>query len=320
MVMENIIQKINNEDKKILIIGDIMVDIYKYGQLNRLSKEVKKKYIFDTEKEELKLGGAGNLWSNLKGFYVGADLCGYVGYDIFGDYILKQLDNKDYIIRSSYPSIQKCRYYVNNKQVFRSDKEEKIVLSQNVYSKLFLSIKENIDNYSLVFISDYKKGFCEANFISKIIDLCNDKNIPIYVDSKDIAITKYSKCNLLKLNQFEFYNVFGFKYKQNKNYNKKIYQFLKDNQINFLLISLGKNGVVLYSDKSYYHSKVKKIKIADVVGAGDCLDAAISVCKINKISEIDSLSFINKCASYSVTKIGTNVFDYNNFLKEFYYE
>lgn len=305
------IERLTNTSQ-ILIVGDIIVDAFYFCGSNKKSAEVNIPIAF-LESQELRLGGASNVWNNIKGLNVNATLCGSIGRDKYGKFIKDNLKNSS-ILTQSKKTTTKHRYYVNNKQIFRLDDDYICNHGKQVYDNLLDKIKKlDID---AIIISDYLKGFCKEYFITNLMNLARKNKIFVAVDSKCKIISKYNGANLLKINKHEFQHIFNKQFSLDNL--EDVRSFLIKNNIEKLLITLGEDGMVLVDNKNVIIANAKAIKNADVIGAGDCVISSYLVAHLNSFSDKDCLNFACQCAEYCVSKIGTKNFNINEYKKDFY--
>ena len=310
--MLNLLKKLNNQ-KNILVVGDIMVDYFTYCKPIKKSAEVDIN-VCNIINEEYSLGGAANVWNNIKGFDVNCILCGAIGKDTFGDFVETNINDNNLIIYNE-KTTTKHRFYENNKQVFRIDQDIICNFSNQQYS----NVLSKINNMSLdaIIISDYRKGFCQKDFVENIIKIANNKNIFVSVDSKDTDISKFSNANLLKINKQEYLNL------QKKEFDindvNNIQKFLTKHNIKNLLVTLGEQGMTLVNHKGkVYSTNSIFVNNADVIGAGDCVLSSYTVGVLNNLSPIECLTLATNCASYCVSKIGTESFSIEKYKRELY--
>ncbi len=314
--LENIKSFFNfKTNNSFLIIGDIMVDCYYFGIRKRKSAETNLK-IFDQTKERLKMGGAGNLFFNLKELGNNVEICGSVGNDNLGDFAKKQIKNLTYIVLSKRTT-KKCRFYEGNRQIFRWDDETIIKCNKSKYNNLISLIKNNISKYSAIFFSDYNKGFCNNEFVREVIKLAKRNNIKVFVDTKDSNTNKYEGVFLLKLNAKEFYSYFKFQFDE---YNlQKVISFLQEKNIENLLVTLGSKGMCLVNKNGkYYFQKAIELKSPDVIGAGDCVDSVFATSLLRGLNIKDALALSAFCAYLSICLLGTNALNLEYIRKEIY--
>lgn len=296
----------------ILVVGDVMVDLFSFCLSNKISAEVDIPIAYVIN-EEMRLGGAANVWNNVHGLNANAFLCGAVGLDTAGKFVKEQIKDCTYIVKQKRTTM-KHRYYLNNTQVFRVDSD----VICNHFKKAYNRCLEKIFNKNIdaIIISDYLKGFCNEYFIKNLITFANKKNIFIAVDSKFNQISRYANVDLIKINKNEFQVVFNEEF--NVKNAQKIREKLKKNNISKLLVTLGKDGMVLITQNNVIKYQSNEINNADVIGAGDCVIACYVIAKLNTFNEQDCLNFAGLCTEYCLQKIGTKNFSINEYKKEMY--
>ncbi len=206
----NIVEKMNQtplKQSKILIIGDVMLDKFDYGDVRRLNPESPNPLINIT-KEDFRLGGSANVAANIVGLGETCDLIGMTGRDLHRDIFIKLCKQKNvqfFEILSNFPTITKQRFIENTykQQLLRVDYEEKMTPTPDD-EKFIFKIIEN-GNYEIVVISDYNKGIITENLIKEL----KKKNVKILVDSKPKNIEFFKDVYLVKPNFKEFCEMIG---------------------------------------------------------------------------------------------------------------
>ena len=304
----NMIQKKIN----ILVVGDVMVDLFSFCHSYKKSAEAGIP-IFSIDKHELRLGGAANVWNNIKGLNAEAFLCGSIGSDKFGRFI-KECIGLNGLLTINKKTTLKHRYYIKNKQIFRVDYDYICSHTKKTYDNILKALQSY--DFDAIIISDYKKGFCDKYFINNLIEYAKSKNIYIGVDSKAEDIVRFTGVNLLKINEFE-YNSF-FKREFNVNHINYIRDTISKYNIDKIIITLGKNGMYLIDKHILIKPNINFIKNADVIGAGDCVIACFTVAYLNNLPLYDCMNFAQLCTEYCIQKIGTKSFNIEEFKKEDY--
>lgn len=297
---------------RLLVVGDIMVDWFSVCCQNRKSAEIDG-YILDVEQDFFVLGGAANVYNNLKGFACNVVLAGAVGKDYFGKLVKKSLSDLTYIMHTDYTTV-KHRYYVNNKQVTRVDKDKYFKFDKHTYDKFITKIQNDIKNFDAVLISDYNKGFCDEKLINDLALTCKKNNIKLYIDSKKDNITAFKNVYLLKVNEKEFYNLYHKSYKETSP--DEITKSLVDNNINNLLLTLGDKGMIIYNaNNQVFSCNAQTIENADVIGAGDVAFSSFAFADVAGLHCHESLQFANLCAGFSVSFPFTKSIEIDEFKK-----
>jgi rfaE bifunctional protein kinase chain/domain len=289
------------KDKKILIIGDVMLDSYMFGKVDRISPEAPVPVV-DITYSQHKLGGAANVASNIKNLGGTPILCSVIGNDEKGSIFLSELDkiniSIDYIIKSNTRiTTNKIRIIGNNHQMLRLDEEIKTNLNFNDQNKLISEIIKILSNEKIdcVLLQDYDKGILDNTIISTITTKA--KNIPIVVDPKKKNFSNYNNVTLFKPNLKEFLEGLNLNYNDEKDllFGADI---LHKRGIEIVLVTLSENGMFISYKKN--DTKINKFlsgiprNVADVSGCGDTVAGII--CMLIDEIEIEEIAKIANVA------------------------
>lgn len=318
MDYKDIFQKFNNLN--VVVIGDIMVDSYQWGKVERISPEAPVP-ICAVTKIENRLGGAGNVALNLKAMGANPILCSVIGEDSNGENLLHLMQQEgmitDYILQSTdRPTTTKTRIIGNNSQMLRIDNESIETLDSEEESAFLKRIdslfsKTKID---VVIFQDYDKGVITERVITTTTSQANKKNIPITVDPKHRNFPLYKDVTMFKPNLKELKE--GLKIEFDKPTQENLENaslLLKDKQrIEKVFITLSEYGV-FFADYSKKKAKVVLLpanvrKIADVSGAGDTVISVASLClaldiEPKEIAKISNLAGGLVCEEVGVVPI-----------------
>ncbi|VVU95075.1 pfkB family carbohydrate kinase [seawater metagenome] len=313
-------------ENTIVILGDILLDEYvncEYQRINRESPGV----IFLEKSSRYSLGGAGNLANNLLHLNQNVIMFACLANDNKNELLVnvnEKLDYSNCIISEIKNTVTKKRYLAKGHQVFRIDKEEKYYLNSQEKEILInnfniLVKKKKID---LLLISDYNLGLIDSEITNKFITIANKNNIPSFIDPRIDDIYKFSDSYLLKPNRNEYYDLCKKLDLSNEisNFNmKKISQKLN---ISYLLVTLDKEGMCLYENKS---NKLINFpldsdnKVVDVSGAGDVTLASLSYLYLTESKDFTKIiPNTIKLASYSTTVSGCMILNFNIIKKVLY--
>lgn len=292
---------INIKNKKVLVIGDAMLDHYVIINPRKISSEYPG-IIFDYSNDYYRLGGASNVANNISKFNVEVDLLCVIGKDNFTDIFYNELNNvgiNTYLVieDSSYKTIVKERYCSSDyKQIMRVDYEKTNIDS---YDKLYNYLERAFENkYDLVIISDYRKGVITNEFYEKIISLAKENNIRVICDPKD-GVVDYKDLFILKPNKKETSLLFGDKS------DSEIISYMNSNNIDNIIITLGDEGLKLLNKDGSYLVPVVKNEVYDVTGAGDTILSFLALGYLAGIDIKNSCVLANKAGSIKVGKFGT---------------
>jgi D-beta-D-heptose 7-phosphate kinase/D-beta-D-heptose 1-phosphate adenosyltransferase len=296
-------------DKKVLVIGDVMLDEYTFGHVERISPEAPVP-ILRVEEHQLRLGGAANVAANISSLGIKVSLMGICGDDDTGSLLVKEMqrhsvDSK--LLKSDdVNTIVKKRIIANQQQLIRIDQESRIdsQVSKNLYKK-FLEIY--ID-YDLVVISDYGKGSLIDH--QKYIKSCNLKNISVLIDPKGGDFDRYKNATLMTPNLREFEEIVG-TIKNNDELVDKAISLKNELGLRYLIVTLGPEGVLMVDDQNNVHMMTSEAKqVYDVSGAGDTIIAVLAVLIVNDYEFVSALKIANVAAGLAVGKVGTSVISY----------
>jgi len=287
--------------KKILVIGDLFLDIYSNFNSFRSSPEVNAPVLVNKIKKYY-IGGAGNLAANLKSFDEEVVLISFFNNNKIGKIIKKILKKKKihnfFLNNKNFHNITKERIISNNLQIARIDNEKKTFHTSQSLKKIHDYFKKNIHLFKSIVVSDYNKGLINSDVIKIIILHSKKNNIPVFVDPKKSNPKIYAGVNFITPNLKEFKNFYP-----SLNYSKKIKKIFEITAINYLVVTNGSKGSFIINKRlKKINFKGFKVIKRDVSGAGDTFLASY-VYSFLKTRNIElSMNFANKIAS-EVVKI-----------------
>ena len=284
----------------ISVIGDIILDKYVLGDVNRISPEapvpiIKERDIF------YRLGGAANVAANLVSLGASTNLFGIIGKDEEGKLTKKLLKKNNINFRSKITSLNtilKTRYVSNNAQLLRVDRETKFSYLSS--KSLFNYLKK--DKSKVIIVSDYDKG--TLTFLNDYLKKKEDK---IYlIDPKGENFDKYKGCYLMTPNFKEISDIIGYNLSK-KNFLNECQNLRRRLELKYLIVTMGSEGVIMFSAKDKYLSFATiKTEVTDITGAGDTFLATLSY-YLSKNKKIDfCIRQAIKAATISVSKFGTS--------------
>lgn len=296
-------------DKKILVVGDIMMDRYICGNVSRISPEAPVPIVDVEDKTEI-LGGATNVAHNLVTLGAKAILCGTIGADTIGGTILREVSNLDLpintiIIDPDRPTTIKTRVIGNNHQIIRFDEESRERIKDKFIERIVEMVESNIKNVDGIIVSDYNKGVVSPPLMSKLREVVNLSTFIISDPHKD-NFESHKYVNIMVPNK-EAVSVFcGFEIKDDEDLRyaaKKLFHGLVCGSI---LITRGKEGMTLFESKDRIMSIQTDAKeVFDVSGAGDTVVAALSLGLASGMDIKSAVRLSNKAAGIVVGKMGT---------------
>jgi D-beta-D-heptose 7-phosphate kinase/D-beta-D-heptose 1-phosphate adenosyltransferase len=303
----DIVKKFNQA--RILVIGDIMVDHFVYGTVNRISPEAPVPVV-NVKSEKLMPGGAANVVSNVAKLGAKVYIAGVVGDDYNGDILKKLIGSVDssYILTlKNFQTIIKTRVIAHNQQIVRFDREDNGKFNASVYRRLLEGIKNIADEIDAVIISDYGKGLIEKNFFSALVNFLREKNKFIALDPKVENFKFYKNVSVLTPNLNETSGGSGIIIKDEKTLEKAGRAVMKKVKPDYLLITRGESGMSLYyiDGRNPLHLKARAKEVYDVTGAGDTVISTLAVAKSVGACIADACYIANAAASIAVSQLGT---------------
>lgn len=292
----------------ILVIGDLMIDHYLWGECSRISPEAPVQVI-DVKNETKRLGGAGNVLNNLVSLNANVGLVSVIGDDTAGEDIgvlLSQINVKieNLIIQKQRKSSQKSRVISSRQQIVRIDKESVEQISQNSQNLLIKTALEILQKYDCVLLSDYKKGVLTSEVCQAIITKANEINIPILVDPKGEDYNKYKNATALTPNKKEASEATKIQIKDENSLKKAIVKLKNDLNLKYSLITLSDEGIAMYENALHVIPAYAR-EVFDVTGAGDTVLATLGYALASKMDIYDAICLANKAAAVVVGKIGS---------------
>src|ERR1035437_4604486 len=273
--IEEIFEAFNN--LKVLIIGDVMIDSYIYGDINRISPEAPVPVVLVKHKED-RLGGAANVARNIHAMGAKPILCSVIGNDSKGDVYINLMNEQnlpvDGIIRSKdRVTTVKTRVIGNKHQIARIDEEQEHEISKEESNQLIAKVKSLIKagDINVIIFEDYDKGTISELLINQIVEEASKNNIPIAVDPKNKNFHAYKNITLFKPNIKELKE--GLNMEVDKHTKEDLLKagaiLHESNQIKMVMVTLSEAGVFMSNGDTHEIFPAHIRNIEDVSGAGD---------------------------------------------------
>ena len=299
---------------KILVIGDIMLDHYIYGKVNKISPEAPVP-VTEVYNESYMLGGCGNVVQNLYNIGVSTMVLSVVGNDKNGSKIIKKLSELKIETNTIYISNKmltnyKMRIVGNNQHIVRVDWDNHEI-EKNIEKTISSSILDIINKVDGVIISDYAKGVCSEKLLNNIISSFHNRKKPIIIDPKGSNWKKYSGATYITPNIREISSIIGFIPQSDDDFLAAGIKVVDEFKIENCLITRGADGMTFVSNKESFHVAAHAKEVYDVSGAGDTVVACLAASIINGKSNKASVEFANFAAGIVVSHIGTSAITLN---------
>ncbi len=298
---------------RVLVVGDVMLDRYWFGEVSRISPEAPVP-IVHVQRSEERPGGAANVARGVAALGAQARLLAVIGQDEPGSR-LGELLSEAKVDAKLYqdPALQttvKLRVIGRQQQLMRLDFET-FPSHDVLLSKLedFAALQKVSD---VVILSDYGKG--GLAHIESMIALCNEANKPVLVDPKGDDFIRYRNATVLTPNKSEFRTVVG-SWKTEAEMTEKAQALRASLNLNALLVTRSEEGMTLYREDEVFHVPVQAREVYDVSGAGDTVIATLAVMLASGATMVDAVKTANRAAGIVVGKLGTAIVDRAEFLE-----
>ena len=320
--MTNIFEKFNSLN--VLIIGDVMIDSYIWGKVERISPEAPVPVVRVTKKEN-RLGGAANVALNIQALGACPHICAVIGDDSDGENFLsllkaQGLSEEGLIKIKTRPTTVKTRIIAHNKQIARVDAETERNLSSSNTLLVLNKIKQIIANHRIdaIIYEDYDKGLITEELIDKTVKLAKEMGIITVVDPKKRNFHAYKGVQLFKPNLKELRE--GLKIDVDplniEQVEQAVNRLKKQLGAKTVMLTLSEHGVYVSSENGNNHILAHKRTIADVSGAGDTVIATAALCLAAGLNEFKTAEIANLAGGLVCEHVGVVPIDKARLLRE----
>jgi rfaE bifunctional protein kinase chain/domain len=298
-------------NKKVIIVGDVMVDEYLWGHVSRISPEAPVPVV-SCDKREYRMGGAANVSINIKSLGAEPIMCSVIGNDEIGTIyrsLLKKREMTDKGIIESEDRIStvKTRIIGNHQQLLRVDKEITDFISTGQEEALLARVETimNEDAIDALIFQDYDKGVLTPNIIKSVTELANKHSIPTLVDPKKRSFDRYDKVSMFKPNFKEL--VEGMNVDLKKGDIEGLHrqaQKLHAKGVKYVMVTLSELGVFISDGEQYKVIPAEIRDITDVSGAGDTVVSVAALSLAVGLSPFQSAYLANMAGGLVCEKVG----------------
>ena len=296
--------------KKVLVVGDLMIDEYIWGAVERVSPEAPVPVV-GVKGQTLRLGGAANVANNILGLGGAVQLCGVVGDDQMGRWLLNDLEKKGVGVRGvitvrGRPTTVKTRVMAHEQQVVRVDKEVTTPIERADEKVLLASAGSLMADCGCVVISDYAKGVMTTTLIRDLIMMSREEGMPVAVDPKVVHFPMYKNVTVLTPNLIETSAGSGVRIDGLENLLKagrKIFEKLK---CEHLIVTRGEQGMTVFEGNGKVtHLPADSLQVYDVTGAGDTVISTVALGIASGLTMLEAAYLANVAAGVVVGEMGT---------------
>ncbi|MBI5483717.1 MAG: bifunctional D-glycero-beta-D-manno-heptose-7-phosphate kinase/D-glycero-beta-D-manno-heptose 1-phosphate adenylyltransferase HldE [Deltaproteobacteria bacterium] len=295
-----------------LVVGDLMLDEYLWGKTERISPEAPVQVV-DVLREELRLGGAGNVVNNLVALGVQVAVCSVIGDDDNGRALLDEFSRRnvacDAVFRDpGRRTSRKTRVVASNQQIVRIDRESRESLGSSLETKVCEWITAHATEFDVIVLSDYGKGVLTPAVITAAISAAAAADIAVLVDPKGTDFGRYSGATLLTPNRKEAEAASGIAIRDPETLAEAARAIMNAVNLQHLLITRSEEGMSLFSlSGDAVHIPTVAREVFDVSGAGDTVLAALAAGIASGLTMAEAARLANIAAGIAVGKLGTSI-------------
>lgn len=294
--------------KRLLVVGDVMLDKYIWGEVGRISPEAPVPVVRTTHQSH-QPGGAANVAMNLRRLGAQVEVIGFTGGDEDGRLLAEGLRTNgispEFIVSQGFPTITKQRILGGRQQMLRVDSERLDARSQDDYDRLAKSVQAHLPGCDAVVLSDYAKGVLTAGVCQAVIQAARRLKIPVLVDPKSTDFSRYRGATTICPNLSELAAAVHEETRELKPLLDATETLVQELGIEFLTATLGEKGIALVRRGSSFVAPAVARQVFDVSGAGDTVIAVLALCLASGLRPETAVELANIAAGIVVGKAGT---------------
>lgn len=296
--------------KRILIIGDLIVDHYVFGEVNRISPEAPVP-IVDVSSYAFKLGGAANVVNCIIDMGGEPLPVGIVGNDDYGRWMIAELKSRGVkeaclLISQDRPTTAKTRIVVRGQHLMRVDYEKRDPIDSKLMNQIMAFVENNVEEVGGVIISDYEKGVVTINLLEKLIPLLKKLDVCIIADARAGNLLHYSGVTIVRTNTSYSSKATGINLINETSLRNIGLNLLAHLRCEAVVITRGKDGMSVFEKNGgLTHIPATKEVIKDITGVGDVVTSTLTLALASGANVVDAARLANCAAGIKVTKLGT---------------
>jgi rfaE bifunctional protein kinase chain/domain len=292
--------------KRVLVIGDLMLDEYIWGSASRISPEAPV-MVVDADHETYVPGGAANVAHNVVALGGEATVVGVIGEDLAGAHLREKLRSlcigtTGIVVDPGRHTTRKTRIVAHHQQVLRVDQERRDDVSEIVMAALFANVDALIEDADAVILSDYRKGCLSNGLISHVVKAAGKK--PITANPKPLSACQYQGVTMLSLNRSETEALTSKALPDPEAVARNCASLPNELSVKAMLVTLGDLGMMLLSDSEPKFIPALRVDVYDTAGAGDTVIAGSTLALASGANFIEAARFANLAGGCVVRKVG----------------
>jgi D-beta-D-heptose 7-phosphate kinase/D-beta-D-heptose 1-phosphate adenosyltransferase len=305
--------------RRILIVGDVMLDRYLWGDVDRISPEAPVPVLRHSHRTSV-AGGAANVAANIAGLGAQAVVCGFWGNDAERDELTTLLSHarvdSSAMVLCDNPTTSKTRIVARRQQILRLDVERTSGHSTDEREALRAQAMQAAASADAVVLSDYAKGTLTRELCQELISLARKSGVPVLVDPKDRDFTKYAGATAICPNLAELSQATGVPAENMDELLARGQQLVATCELDFLAVTLSEKGIAVLTRDAQYHSPARAREVFDVSGAGDTVIAVLAAGLSGGLDLHSAIALANIAAGIVVGKVGTAPIDRKELIAE----
>lgn len=297
--------------RRLAVLGDLMVDRYLWGRVDRISPEAPVPVV-EVERETESLGGAGNVAANLAALGAEPLLLGLVGDDPEGAALRTRfeavgLDTRGVVTDVSRPTTVKTRIIAHSQQVVRADRESRADVARDALDRLLTQLVEALRRCEGLVVSDYGKGVVTPATLEHALGLAHERRIAVSVDPKESHVDAYRGVSILTPNQHEAGWVQGRRITDEASLREVGWGLLRRLDAQAVLVTRGAGGMSLFERGGRYtHLPTVAREVYDVTGAGDTVVSVVALALAAGADYPTACHLANHAAGIVIREVGTS--------------
>lgn len=296
--------------KRIVVIGDLMLDEFIWGRVRRISPEAPVPVV-EVDRQTLALGGAGNVVSNLVALGASPVPVGVVGADGDADRLRSALlalgvSCDGLVTDAGRPTTLKTRIIAHNQQVVRADRESRTPVSDEMEQQIIAAFRHHIEAADAVVVSDYSKGLLTAGVLRQTLAAARERELIVCLDPKMRSFVHYQPVTVITPNNQEAAEAAGISIEDETGLVEAGRKILASIDCRAALVTRGEEGMTLFTDGGEVtHIPTVAREVYDVTGAGDTVVATLALALASGATLAEAARLANHAAGVVVGKIGT---------------
>lgn len=296
--------------RRVLVLGDIMVDEYIWGAVSRISPEAPVPVV-EVENENIRLGGAANVVANIRALRGQADLVGVAGGDSMAERLLHEIEQigvklDGVVVDRSRKTTIKTRVVAGSQHVVRFDRESTEELDDGLRGRMQGLVQDRLDHVDALVISDYGKGVINARLLEVVVPLARARGVVTVVDPKINHFDLYRQVSVLTPNHREAMAAWGRPIRGEAEVAAAGRHLLDRLKVQAVLVTRGERGMSLFEGNGHV-SQIPAVakEVFDVTGAGDTVVGAMALALASRATMVEAAQVANHAAGVVVGKRGT---------------